>query len=158
MYLHRWFTLCYFHPYSDPIAAVHQAILETYLSHGNAKVSNIFFGSSVSVRVSLIVRVFSIQISDTSRHYFVMNRQGFLVPIKGHMSSSGDNQVMIAEEIQCSSNFIWFVGEEFGWRVTAVSQGAQRLLGIDMAAMYVAQWCMLLHVSRRRGSHFIIIV
>ena len=53
------------------------------------------------------------------------------------MASSGDTQVMIAEEVQSNSSFVWFQGEDTGWRVTAVCQATQRLFGIDIAAMCV---------------------
>lgn len=46
-------------------------------------------------------------LSGASRYYFVMHRQGYIVPIRGHMASSGDVWVMIAEELQCNNSFIW---------------------------------------------------
>ena len=35
------------------------------------------------------------------------HRQGYIVPICGHMANSGDTHVMIAEEVQTACSFIW---------------------------------------------------
>jgi hypothetical protein len=127
---------------SDPISAIHQEILDAYMSHGRETVRSSIPNIVLSHVRAMLLNVLPIapstntlQLSGATRFYFVLHRQGFIVPIRGHMASSGDSQVMIAEELQTNMSFLWFQGEETGWRITTVCHNSQQLLGIDLAAM-----------------------
>lgn len=96
----------------EPIAGVHDSFLQHYLDIGEERMIN------------------------TSRIYFGLHRHGYIFPLKQNVRpTAGDDWACVGEEIVTPYSFIWFMGHEVGWKVTAVCRSSMATLGIDIPSM-----------------------
>ena len=95
-----------------PIAAVHPRYLSGFLEDGRQRISG------------------------SNRMLYIMHREGYLVPIKAHVQTTGDQWLVALEEIVAPQlSILWVRDGSFGWRITAACQRAAATFGLSLVGL-----------------------
>lgn len=97
----------------QPIGAVHNTLMSTFLSTGSMR----FIGVP---RVS-----------------FILHRAGHIVPVKMNIRASSDGFAAVIDTMQTRPGdmYVWCLGEQAGWRITAACETAMGALGVDLPSL-----------------------
>jgi len=95
----------------EPLDLVHPALMERYMQTGEEAIIN------------------------TSRVYFVKHRAGFVFPAKVNVRPLGDEWAAVVEALPTDLSFLWTLGAEHNWRVTALCRNAMETLGVDVTTL-----------------------